>query len=668
MQREQGQASSTSVQRASTNSALQAALGHHRAGRLAQAEAIYQQVLQVEPDNADALHMLGLIAAQVGNNDVAITLFERAIAVKSTDPTYYCNLGLALQASGRLEPAAASYRRAIELKPGYAAYHGNLAETLTLLQHWQAAAASYRAVLAIEPANAQAHYGLGYVLRHQGQHDEAIGSYQRALACNANFAAAHNDLGVIFKLREQPAEAAASYRKAVALQPDNAELHFNLGAALLSCGQRQAAVDSFRKAVALQLGDHEAYSDLLFLSAAQILVEPDEYLAMARGWNNCLPPQPRRQFARAPLEGRRLRVGYVSGDFYQHPVSYFMEPLFAAHDRAAIELFAYAANTRHDAVTERLQALVEHWRPIAGLSTSAIASRIVADGIDVLVDLSGHTAHNQLPVFAARVAPVQLHYLGYFASTGLREMDYWIGDPILTPAELDGHFSEQVWRLPRTTVTYGGNAEAPAAAWSPAADGKVWLGSFQALIKLTPQTLALWARLLQALPEANLLLKTREFADADKRQAIFDALVGLGVAPARIELQDSSKTPGWAEHMAYYDRLDIALDPVGAWSGNTTTCDALWMGLPVVALMGDCSMLRMTGPMLDALGRAEWIANSETEYVEKVVGLARDVEQRRQLRATQRASMAASPLCDAADLARELERAYLGMYERMLGS
>jgi predicted O-linked N-acetylglucosamine transferase (SPINDLY family) len=607
--------------------------------------------------------MLGLVAAQVGNTQVAITLFQRAIASRSTDPSFHSNLGLALQTSGNLEQAAASYRNAIALKPA-ANYHASLAEVLTMLQQWEPAAVGYRAALASEPRNAQARYGLGYVLRQQGQFEEAIRSYQQALSLKPDLAAAHNDLGVIYKQQGRLGEAAASYRKALALQPANAEWHFNLGSVLIGAGERAAAVASFRTAVAQRLGDVEAYSDLLFLCASQVLLDPAEYLAFARGWSDCLPPAPVRRFDRAPLDGRRLRVGYVSADFYQHAVSYFMEPLLAAHDRERIELFAYASNTRTDAVTARLQALVEHWVPAAEMSHATLAERIEADRIDVLVDLSGHTGYNRMPVFATRVAPVQVHYLGYFASTGLKEMDYWIGDALMTPATLDDHFSEQVWRLPRTTVAYGGNADAPPSAWQPAADGRVWLGSFHALIKLTPQTLALWARLLQELPEANLLLKTRELADAGKREQLLAALVGHGIPAERIELQDGSATPSWAEHMAYYDRLDIALDPVGTWSGNTTTCDALWMGVPVIGLMGDRSILRMTGPMLEALGHPEWIAESEDEYVEKAVALARAVELRRRLRPVQREKMLASALCDADDLARHLERAYEEMYSR----
>ena len=227
---------------------------------------------------------------------------------------------------------------------------------------------------------------------------------------------------------------------------------------------------------------------------------PQKYLIQARKWEHaCLPKQDRqaarnRVFQRAPLAGRRLRVGYVSGDFRQHAVSYFIEQLFTHHDRKRVELFAYSNSVIQDAVTIRLHALAEHWVQITGMNDTVARDRIEADGIDVLIDLSGHTSGNRMGVFALRAAPVQAYYLGYFASTGLTEMDYWIGDEIVTPPETDSHFSEQVWRLPRVWVSYKTIADAPDPDWCPATDGSVWVGSFNNLGKLTPKTLALWPR------------------------------------------------------------------------------------------------------------------------------------------------------------------------------
>jgi protein O-GlcNAc transferase len=343
-------------------------------------------------------------------------------------------------------------------------------------------------------------------------------------------------------------------------------------------------------------------------------------------------------------------------------VSHFIEQLFTHHDRTKVELFAYYNNIFRDEVTGRLQALTEHWILISGMSDAAVRDRIEADSIDVLIDLSGHTSGNRLGVFARRAAPVQAYYLGYFASTGLTEMDYWIGDEVVTPPETDSHFSEQVWRLPRVSWSYDGK-DAPPPNLRPAQDDTVWVGSFNQLGKLTPATLALWAKILLALPEGRLLLKTKELADDANRQRILDAMASHGISPDRIELKDISITPNWQEHMAYYNRLDIVLDPVGAMGGVTSTCDALWMGAPVITLEGDRVVSRATAAILTAIGHPEWIARSEAEYIDKVAALARDVDQRNVLRTSQRDQMARSPLCDAKGLAMSLESAYIAMFE-----
>jgi predicted O-linked N-acetylglucosamine transferase (SPINDLY family) len=755
-------------------SALQAALEHHQAGRLPEAEAIYRQILQAQPNHPDALHLLGMIAYQTGRNGIAVELIGKAIGANPSDPVYYSNLGNALQAQGSLDEAVTSYRAALALQPDYANAHNNLGTALRAQGKMDAAVESYYKALAFQPDLAEAHFSLGHAFQVQGKLDAAFESYRGALALRPDYAEGHNNLGTVIQAQGKLDAAVESFRTALALKPDYVDAHNNLGTTLRALGKFDAAIESFHKALALKpnyaeahnnlgnalqaqgnldaavesfhkalalrpdfvealsnlgnaLGDlgnfdaaveryrdalalkpdlvethcslgnalrtqgkldaavesyrralalrpdyADAYGNLLFLYGYHALLDPEAYLSLACGWEQaCVPVQDRqaarsRTFQRSPLAGRRLRVGYVSGDYRQHAVSYYVEQLFAYHDRQRIEVYAYTTHSEQDAITARLQALVDHWVPAIGVSDATVRDRIEADGIDVLIDLSGHTAHNRLGVFARRAAPVQAHYLGFMGSTGLTEMDYWIGDAILTPPQTDSHFREQVWRLPRVWVSYDGKADAPAPTWAPAADGTIWVGSFNGLGKLTPATLALWAKVLHALPQGRLLLKTKDLADAGNRRRILDDMAAHGIAPHRIELQDRSVTPDWPAHMAYYNRLDIALDPVGGVGGGTTTCDALWMAVPVVTLIGDRMASSMTASMLGAMGHREWIAQSEADYVDKVAALAGDVQHRKALRLIQRTQMAQSPLCDGPGLARSLENAYLEMYGRWL--
>ena len=513
------------------------------------------------------------------------------------------------------------------------------------------------------------HSNLGNALKDIGRLDEAEASYRRALQFKPDNADALVNLGATLQGMGRFVEAETIYRQALQINPDHADAHSNLAVILRELGRLAEAEAGYRRAIQLKPDHAVAHSSLLFLYAYHAFVNPDQYLVQARNLEQgCLPEQDRqaarhRVFQRLPLAGRRLKVGYVSGDFRQHAVSHFIEQLFTHHDRARVELFAYSNNVLRDAVTERLQALVDHWVLITGLSDTVVRDRIEADGIDVLIDLSGHTALNRMGVFARRAAPVQAYYLGYFASTGLTEIDYWIGDDILTPPETDSHFSEQVWRLPRVSWSYDGK-DAPPPDWQPDPENTVWVGSFNQLGKLNAATLALWAKVLHALPQGRLLLKTKELADIANRQRILDVMSSHGIPPERIELQDGSITPGWREHMAYYNRLGIVLDPVGAMGGVTSTCDALWMGAPVITLIGDRVTSRATAAILNAIIHPEWIAHSEAEYLDKVVALARDGEQRKALRSEQRGRMAQSPLCDARGLAMSLENAYVEMFER----
>jgi protein O-GlcNAc transferase len=632
----------------------------------------YRRALSLKPDLAGVHSNLGVALQMQGKLDAAAEHYRQALSFNPDFAEAHNNLGLALQNQGKLDMAIASFYKALSLQPDYAEAYNNLGFALQNQGEPDLAIANYHRTLSLKPNYADAHVNLGNLFQSMGKPDEAISCYRQALSINPDFAGAHMNMGNAFKDQGKLDEAINCYQQALLIQPDFADAYMNMGTARKDQGRLDEATASFRKALELKPDFTLAYSALLFFHAYQVTLDPDQYLSLARGWEQaCVPAADRlaarrRTFRRTALAGRRLRVGYVSGDFRQHAVSYFVEQLFARHDRTRVELFAYSTHGRRDAVTERLQAMVDRWVPITGVPDDAARDRIEADGIDVLIDLSGHTAHGRLGIFARRAAPVQAHYLGYFAGTGLTEMDYWVGDEILTPAETDPHFSERVWRLPRVWVSYEGKVDAPQPDWRPDADGTVWIGSFNNLGKLTPATLALWAQVLHALPHGRLLLKTKELADAGNRQRTQDALAGHGIPAERIELQSGNLTPDWASHMAYYNRLDIALDPVGAVGGGTTTCDALWMGVPVIALEGDRMAARMTASMLGALDHPDWIARSEAEYVNKVVALAADVELRKTLRPAQRGRMASSPLCDARGLASRLEDAYSEMFGQWL--
>ena len=636
-------------------------------GRSDEAIACYHRALAIRPDYAEAHFNLGNARNDEGKPDEAIESYRQALKIRPDYAEACFSVSATLHRLGRLEDAVASYRDALKIKPDYAEACVNLGNVLKELDRLDEAVESYRRAIEIRPGYAEAQNNCGAALQAMGQMDAAAACYLKALEIKPEYAEAHFNVGTVLQDQGRFVDAAACYTRAVELKPDYAEAHDNRGALLLELGQTDSAVACFRRALEIRPAFAGARSNLLFTLAYGGLAASLGLLAEARQWQVQSVPVAlaaaarKREFHRSPRSGRRLRVGYVSGDYRQHAVSNFIEPLFRLHDRSRIELFAYAVSPKRDELTDRLQALTEHWQDVAGMSDEALRAQIEADAIDVLIDLSGHTGHNRLGVFALRAAPVQSHYLGYFATTGLAEMDYWLGDPVLFPESENANYCETIWRLPRVWVSYQGRDDAPLPSWTPKEDGVVCLGSFNNLKKITPATMNLWAKILHAMPNARLLLKTPELGGAQNRKRIEGAMAGRGIAAERLELLGETKD--WIAHMALYDRLDIALDPIGAVGGGTTTCDALWMGLPVITLVGQGMAQRMTASMLDAIGHREWIADSESAYEAKVIALAGDVEHRRAMRLTQRDQMRSSPLCDAAGLARALEDAFESMFD-----
>ncbi len=625
------------------------------------------KAIAAAPNYPEAHCNKGLALKELGQFEAAVSSYDQAIALRNDFADAYFNRGITLQELNRLDAALESYDGAIAHNRSFAEAYNNRGIVLQKLQRTDAALQSFDQTIAIAPGNAEAFSNKGLLLSGLGQNSEAMSIFDRAIELKPGFADAHNNRGIALANLNRYTESVESCRRAIQLNVASPAAYHSLGNALIAHGATDEAILNFEKALSLKPNFAEAYSSLLFQHAYNATLSPSQYLTLANRWTSaCIAqqdsaPTQKKSFIRPPLNGRRLKVGYVSGDFRNHAVTYFIEQLFRNHDRARIEIFAYSTCAQHDKVTERLLSLVDHWLPVAGLSDSQLLRQIDSDSIDVLIDLSGHTAHNRLGLFACRAAPVQAHYLGYFASTGLAEIDYWIGDGILTPVETDNHFSESVWRLPRTWVSYEGKADAPACNWTPATDGTVRLGSFNSLVKLTPSTLALWAKTLLAVPEAKLFLKNRQLADPENRIRILDTMHKHGVPSNRIELMDSDATADWGDHMSYYNMLDIALDPIGAVGGGTTSCDALWMSVPLVTQIGDRMASRMTASMLNAIGHSEWIAHSESEYINTVVSLARAVDYRKSLRQTLRMEMAQSPLCDAHDLSMQLENAYFEM-------
>ncbi len=670
-------------------------------GQDAAALPALEQAVALVPSTAAYHGALALAFKGLGRLDDAIASFERQTALAPGDADAHFNLGNSLFEREPAE-AEAAWRKALALHADHPGAALNLGNLLARRKDWTQALAVFsrvtgqaatlvgaaaclmaldrpdeaqekaRAAVALEPKNAAAWRNLGIALAARGRIDEALAAYGHAgddietrVAAGAALSSAHRhaqaatmlaeataqdpsrfeawlNLGVAEAGRGRYAAARDAFARARALDPASVKALSNLANAELYCGDAAAARPLYAAARALDPADIVAASTALYATNYDDALSADAVVEAHRAWGEGVAPAARPK-KRAGIS--RIRVGYVSGDFNHHSCAFVLAAMLPHHDRAAFELFAYSNTMREDAVTQRLRASFDTWRHIVGIGDGDVAAQIAADGIDVLVDLSGHTQGNRMGVFAKRPAPVQATWLGYPATTGLPAMDARLVDATSDPE--DAGCVERVVRLPGGFLAF----EPPLGPTPSREAGPPTFGSFNNVAKLGPRTVACWAALLHAVPDARLLLKGLSFEDpgiAARYRGLFEA---HGIASERLDL--IGWVAGSGGHLPLYARIDVALDPF-PYNGTLTTLEALWMGVPVVTLRGDRHAARVGASILTHLGRSDLIAEDEDAYVKRAASLVAE----RTDRAALRASLEASPLMDGARLARELEAAY----------
>jgi len=703
---------------------IELALQYHQAGNLSQADSLYRQVLQKQPDHSDALHLLGLIAHQAKNYEAAISFIQKAIHHQPTVANYHLNLGLILTEQGQLEAAKEALQRALTLNPQEAQIYLNLGNVLYAQKQLEEAITCYQRALTLNPNLAKAYNNLGNVLSDQGRREEAIRSYQQAIHGQPDFAEAYHNLGVALKEQGNLPEAVTCFQQAVKLNPKFAVAYRSLGMTLKELNQMAPAILCLKQAVALgetdvihtlanllhlgyQLTEAiEYYQRALALKpqAPQTIYDDLGMAQMASGeiptaityfeqadtptaWSHLLftlhysPIYDRRtiflkhqqfnaRYALTPFSPpnnskeptRKLKIGYVSADFYKHSVSYFIEPILAHHHRDQFEIFGYYNNTTFDEVTQRLKDQFDHFSNCVTLDDEALALKIRQDRIDILVDLTGHFPNHRLLAFTKKPAPIQVTYLGYPDTTGLTSIDYRIVDNYTEPEGAEEFSSETLIRLPYSYFCYRPYADSPPIGPLPVLqNGYVTFGSFNNYAKLSRPLLTYWAQVLQAVPRSKLLVKVRSLTDPHLRQSLQNQLTQLGIDPSRLILKPYLDS--LASHLEAYSQVDVALDSY-PYHGATTTCETLWMGTPVVTLVGDTQVARMGLSILTTVGRPELIAQTPEEYVNICVRLANDVEYLKNFRQTIRTQMQTSPLMAAPAFTHHLETVYRYLWEK----
>ncbi|MGH8596325.1 MAG: tetratricopeptide repeat protein, partial [Gammaproteobacteria bacterium] len=634
-----------------------------RMQRLPEAAEAYRAARDLAPEDPEIWNRYGAVLQSLRRFEEAVVCHHRAIQLRPDFAEAHNNLGNALKDFRRPAEAVICYRRALDLDPKLVAAWNNLGNACLDLGAAADALAALRQALALAPEFADAHLNLGNVLKRLGHLEEATYCFNRALSLKPDFVQAHNNLGVVLTERGQHVDAIAHLERALTLDPEFAEAHNNLGNVYKNQARLAEALAAFQKALNLRPDYSGAHSNLLFTLNYVDGVTPREIFELSRDFNtrhaaHLAPESFTYQNNRLPE--RRLKIGYVSPDFRAHACAFFLEPLFRYHDRTAVEVHAYAEVAFPDAVTARLQGLVDCWHSTVGLHDERVADQIRADGIDIVIDLAGHTASGRLLALARKPAPIQVTYLGYPATTGLDVVDYRLTDRWTEPAgACEDYYTEALVRLPHSLWCYQPFADMPAVTELPALRrGHLTFGSFNNFAKVGPRVIALWARVLQAIPDSRLIAITVPAGSAQEK--LKAAFADYGIAPSRIVLRDRLLRQ---RYLDLFNEVDVALDPFPC-NGGTTTCDALWMGLPVVTLIGDTFLSRASYSLLQTTGFGRYAAENDAAYVAICLDAADDLPALAAVRNNMRERLAQSPLLDARSFARDVEHVYREMWRR----
>ncbi|NNM51876.1 MAG: tetratricopeptide repeat protein [Pseudomonadales bacterium] len=621
-------ASSTSSLASLENMALQL----YARGQIEPAEALCRQLLQMDVKHVQALILLGSMALNAGRFAQAAQWMQQALQGHTPKPgKILLALAMAQQGMGKKELAVDNYLKAIQADADLV----------------------------------DAHFHYAGLMLEQGRMDVAEASYRQILQRQSTHLSAHINLAAVLKRGHRSLEALPYLQKAVDLKPEDAILHRNLGLVCQEQGRLLEAEKSYREALRLCPDDAVAISYLLFCLNYRFDWTPAQRLEEAVYWGRRIIEQvsPPHGFNEMNLYPSRLRVGLVSGDLRRHPVGYFLENLLRSMQHSQLEIFAYYSFDVEDELTKRLRQYCHSWVIIDAMSDEQAAQRIRQDGIHILIDLAGHTPHNRLPLFASRPAPVQITWLGYFATTGLPTMDYILVDKHISPPEEEGHFSEQRFWLPDTYRCFMPPAEDIQVNELPALQsGDLTFGCFNNLSKLNDPVLRLWGQILREMPRARLLLKSWQLGTSAQKDEFMARLTAQGVDSCRVELQASS---GYLDYLQSYHEVDIALDPF-PYTGGTVSIEGLWMGVPVLTLRGHDMLSRSGENLLQNLNMPEWIAEHEQDYLRRALSWSGRMAELVQLRRNLRHRLLESPLCDGPRFARQWELALCEIWRRFV--
>jgi protein O-GlcNAc transferase len=633
-------------------------------GKIPEALSFFEKAVKVAPDDPDVHTRLGIALFSQGKDVPAQACFERVVVLTPDNIQARIALGIIFGNRGDLQRSIAQFREAVRIAPESGEVHLNLAATLVRAGILNEAVSSLRRAIELAPELPEAHYNLGVALGSMGQMEEALSAYQKTIVLNSNYAEAHANIASILWKKSQYQQSLEACDRALLINPELAEAHVTKGNILKDWGLVEEALKHYRKALSINPELAEASANLIFsqhyLSSCQVEEVHKDIVAWNQRHSKALIPK-NVHFSNPPISERRISIGYVSANLRTHPGGFFLGAVIANHDREKFKICCYVDIEKEDEHSRRIKANVDEWQLIPGLTDEALANRIRADGIDILVDMNRFTGGGHLLAFARKPAPIQVTWMGGpIMTTGLETIDYVLSDRIHTPPEYEQFFVEKVVRLNNAYAIYQAPPYAPPVSSLPALNqGIITFGCFNYIAKIQRLAIDLWAEILKEVPNSQILLQSKAFGQDEPRQHIHTLFADRGVDPSRILLCGSVRHN---ELLEKYNQVDIAFDPF-PYSGGITTCEALWMGVPVIAMPGNVVTVRHTISHLHNAGLDELIADTPSNYKALAVELASDLPRLADLRATLRDRISHSPLCDGAAFTRQLEEAYQKMWQ-----
>lgn len=633
------------------------------ANKMRDAKLIYKKLSKKVSGDAEVWNTLSAICASLGEYQDAITYCRKAIQLHPDYADAYCNLGAFLEATDQADEAIDALQQALALNPDDAEIHFNIANALESKNDLDQAIEHYQKSLAINPNDPETWVNLGSALNKQRQFEKAIVSYQKAIDLNPGNADAYNNIGTIHSILRNQDEAEKCFLQAIQLNPEFSKPHKNLSYIYANRGLLDKTMEELDKALAIEPDYPHAQSNRLFYmnyTGSNQLTLYDKH----RQWGNaCMQKyEVQTKWSNNTDPERPLKIGYVSHDFFTHSVAYFLEPILQNYSKKNFKIYCYANVEKPDKITERFQSITDEWRDVYTLADEKIRQLILQDEIDILIDLSGHTGNKSPTLFAMKPAPLQLTYLGYPNTTGLPTIDYRITDEWADPDNQDALHTEKLLRLKTGFLCYRPLDDAPDIGEPPAIiNDHITFGSFNNLLKVNNNVIAIWSRILLENKNSRLILKCRTLDDKKARDVIIGRFLQHGIDKERLNL--ISWVDDTEDHLALYNKIDIALDPF-PYNGTTTSCEALWMGVPIITLKGGKHASRVSYSILHQLGLDTLAADTEESYCQLAQELAANKEQLTLYRKSMRELMKKSPLCDEINFTKEIEKHYRSVWQQ----